>query len=85
MWWVRFIGRLAIQIRVNLACRSRELLWEGNRGCGIRDAQKDGVGESTRSVVGIDGLVGVRRDWEILVGFNVWILKLLALLQGRAA
>jgi hypothetical protein len=59
MWWVRFSGRLAIQIRVNLARRSRELLQEGNWGCGIRDAQKDGVDESTRSIVGIHGLVGV--------------------------
>jgi hypothetical protein len=59
MWWVRFSGRLAIQIRVNLASRSRELLQESNWECGIRDTQKDGVDESTRSVVGIDGLVGV--------------------------
>ena len=59
MWWVRFSGRLAIQIRVNLARRSRELLQESNWGCGVRNAQKDGVDESTCSVVGIDGLVGV--------------------------
>ena len=48
-----------IQIRVNLARRPRELLQEGNWGCGIRDAQKDGVDEITRSVVGIDGFVRV--------------------------